>query len=242
MDKNNLNKLIEYIDELSNLPGNQWFHDKLKSKFENKIKSEVYINEDAQELLNELKRSKYYLRSIDRNIWKEALNYYSRILYPDLKLELIHDYKEMKIADKSDDIIEFTRRIVMQLENCINAICLLLKSHELIKVSPDKYRNNTTDLLKGEFSFFNSDGSAKQLSKISIQSKIFFAKQYYDIKYSYSDMSQMITIRNKSSHRGEYSEREKEILDEAKKNIAAKKSSYFVCYDSFWNKLNDLKK
>lgn len=242
MEKKSLLKLIEYIDELSHLPGNQWFHDKLKSKFESKTKSEVYINEDAHELINELKRSKYYLKSIDRNIWKEALNYYSSILYTDLKLELIHDYKEMKIADKSDDIIEFTRRIVMQLENCLNAICILLKSHELIKASPDNYRNNSTDLLKGEFSFFSSDGSAKQLSKISIQSKIYFAKQYYDIRYSYSDMSQMITIRNKSSHRGEYSEREKEIIDEAKKNIAAKKSSYFVCYDSFWNKMKDLKK
>jgi hypothetical protein len=236
MDKKSLNKLIEYIDELSHLPGNEWFYDKLKSKFQ------VSINEDANELISDLKRSKYYLKSIDRNIWKEALNYYSSILFTDLKLELIHDYKEMKIADKSDDIIEFTRRIVMQLENCLNAICILLKSHELIKLSPEKYRNTGTDLLYGEFSFFNSDGSSKQLSKISIQSKIFFAKQYYEIKYSFSDMSQMITIRNKSSHRGEYSEREKEIIDEAKRNIAAKKSSYFLCYDSFWKKLNDLKK
>ena len=62
----------------------------------------------------------------------------------------------------------------------------------------------------------------KKLSKISIQSKIYFAKQYYDIRYSYSDMSQMITIRNKSSHRGEYSEREKEIIDEAKKILLQK--------------------
>ena len=136
MEKKNLLMLIEYIDELSHLPGNQWFHDKLKSKFESEAKSEVYINEDAHEIINELKRSKYYLKSIDRNIWKEALNYYSSILYTDLKLELIQDYKEMKIADKSDDIIEFTRRIVMQLENCLNAICVLLKSHELIKASP----------------------------------------------------------------------------------------------------------
>ena len=33
MDKISLTKLIEYIDELSHLPGNEWFHDKLKSKF-----------------------------------------------------------------------------------------------------------------------------------------------------------------------------------------------------------------
>jgi hypothetical protein len=242
MEKKSLLKLIEFIDELSHLEGNQWFHDKLKSKFESKTKSEFYINDEVHELINELKRSKYYLKSIDRNIWKEALNYYSSILYPDLKMELIHDYKEMKIADKSDDIIEFTRRIIMQLENCLNAICILLKSHELIKASPDKYRSNSNDLLEGKFSFFNSDGSAKQLSEISIQSKIFFSKQYYDIRYSYNDMNQMITIRNKSSHRGEYSEREKEIIDDAKKNIAAKKSSYFICYDLFWNKLSDLKR
>jgi hypothetical protein len=242
MDKEQLLKLYDFIVEISEIKNNEWFRNKLKSKFKDNKSFEPSINNEGQDLLYELKRSKYYLRTIDRNIWKEALNYYTSILYADLKMELIHDYKEMKFADKADDIVEFTRRIVMQLENCLNAICILLKSHELIKLSPDKYRNTNTDLLNGEFSFFNTDGSCKQLSKISIHSKIFFAKQYYDIKYSYNDMSQMIIIRNKSSHRGEYTDREREIINDAKKNIVAKKSNYFVCYDTFWNKLKDLKK
>uniref|UniRef100_UPI004048A41A hypothetical protein n=1 Tax=Algoriphagus sp. TaxID=1872435 RepID=UPI004048A41A len=242
MEKKNLLKLLDFIDEISHLHENQWFNDILRSKFENKASSETYLNHEALELVNELKRSKYYLRTIDRKIWKEAIAYYSCIFYTDLKVELIHDYKEMKIAEKSDDIIEFTRRIVMQLENCLNAVCTILKSHDLIKASPEKYQNNNTNLLMGEHSFFNVNGSEKQISKISIQSKIFFAKQYYDIYYSYNDMRDMITIRNKSSHRGEYSEKEKEIIEEAKGNVESKKSSYFVCYDTFWKKMTDLQK
>jgi hypothetical protein len=242
MDKIKLSKLIEFIAEISQLKGNEWFKERLMSKLENNGSFKTKESIEELDILKDIKNSNYYLRSIDRKIWKEALIYYSSIKYTDLKIGLIQDYKEMKIADKNDDIIEYTRRIVMQLENCLNAICIILKSHELIKASPDKYRNNSTDLLKGDFSFFNLDGSAKQLSKVSIFSKIFFAKQYYDIFYSYSDMNQMITIRNKSSHRGEYSEREKEIIEEAKNNIALKKSSYFICYDSFWIKMNEIKK
>jgi hypothetical protein len=242
MEKKNLLKLIDFIGEISRFPENQWFTDALRSKFESKSNSEGPKNLEVQELVTELKRSKYYLRTIDRNIWKEAINYYSCIMYSDLKIELIHDYKEMKIAEKSDDIIEFTRRIVMQLENCLNAVCTLLKAHEIIKASPEKYRDNNTNLLTGKFSFFNDDGTEKQVTLISIQSKIFFTKQYYDIYYPYNDMRDMITIRNKSSHRGEYTEREKEIMEEAKRNIEEKKSRFFVCYDSFWKKMEVLKK
>ena len=242
MENKNLLKLIDFIDEISQLPENQWFIDALKSKFESKSSSDVHKGIEVQELIIELKRSKYYLRTIDRSIWREGINYYSSIIYADLKIELIHDYKEMKIAEKSDDIIEFTRRIVMQLENCLNAVCTLLKSHEIIKASPAKYRDNSNNLLTGKYSFFNDDGTEKQVTLISIQSKIFFTKQYYDIYYPYNDMRDMITIRNKSSHRGEYTEREKEIMEEAKRNIEIKKSSFFVCYDSFWKKMTVLKK
>ena len=55
-------------------------------------------------------------------------------------------------------------------------------------------------------------------------------------------MSQMITIRNKSSHRGEYTEKEKEIIDNAKNNVAERKAKFFLCYDTFWKKLKGLKK
>lgn len=242
MDKSSLTKLIDFVIEISQLKENEWFREALISKLEISTSPKIKDNLEVNELLNDLKRSKSFLRTIDRNIWKEGIKYYSIIKFTDLKLELIQDYKEMKIADKNDDIIEFTRRLVMQLENCLNAICLIKNAHDFIKSSPNTFRNSNSDLLKGEYSFFNSDGTPKQLSKISIHSKIFFAKQLYDIKYSYSDMSQMITIRNKSSHRGENTEREKEIIEFAKNNIAEKKANYFVCYDIFWKKMDDLLK
>jgi hypothetical protein len=241
MDRQNLEKLIDFIDELSHLPGNEWFCKNLLIKLEPHLGSVFRQESEYGELLSDIKRSRHYLRNIDKNTWKEAFTYYSSIKYTDVKIELIHDYKEMKIADKNDDIIEYTRRIVMQLENCLNAICHITNAYEKIKLSPDRFRSTSTDLVRGDYSFFLPDGTPKQYSKISIQSKVFYAKQLYDIKYSYPDMTEMITIRNKSSHRGEYSEKERKIIDSAKNNMAEKKSNYFICYDTFWKKMEDLR-
>lgn len=241
-NKEQLVKLLKFVLEISQQQENEWFSVELVRKLSNGNKDVLGNTFSENHILQDLKRSKYYLKALDKSIWVEALKYYSEIKYTDLKMELVVDYKEMKIADKNDDIIEYARRIVMQLENCINAVCLSQNAHAIINSNPEKYKTNSTNLFKGDYSFFDNVGTPKQLNKISIQSKIFFVKQYYDIKYSFLDMSQMITIRNKSSHRGEYTEKEKEIIDIAKNNVAERKASYFLCFDTFWNKMKDLKK
>ena len=241
-NKEQLSKLLKLVMEISQQPGNQWFGVELASKLSNRDMQLNGTNFTGNQLIQDLKRSKFYLKAIDKSIWLEALKYYSQIKYADLKMELVVDYKEMKIADKNDDIIEYTRRIVMQLENCLNAVCCSQNAHSIISANPELYKTQSTDLFKGDYSFFELSGHPKPITKISIQSKIFFVKQYYDIRYSYSDMSQMITIRNKSSHRGEYTNKEKAILEDAINNVAERKASYFLCFDTFWKKMKDLKK
>jgi len=240
--KRDLKTLIDFVTDIAHQKGNDWFKKELSMKLTSANEINGKFETSDSQILQDLKRSKFYLKSIDKTIWLEALKYYKKIKYSDLKMELLVDYKEMKIADKSDDVIEYTRRIVMQLENCLNAICIITKAHEVIKLNPEMYKTAYSDLLTGEYAFFNFDKSEKSLAKISLQSKLFFAKQRYNIKYPFVEMSEMIIIRNKSSHRGEYTEKEKEILDKAKSNLSETKAKYFLCFNNFWNKMDDLTK
>ena len=238
--KEDLEKLLLFITELANEDGNEWFRDEL-SAIASKNTVNSALSEDLLNIINDIKRSKYFLKSVDKLIWVEALNYYKKVKFPDLKIELAIDYKEMRIADKNDDIIEFTRRLVMQLENCTNAICNITNAYKVINDNPNRYKDKFTDLTVGDYSFFNPDSTPKALMRIGIPSKIFFAKQYYGINYSFQDLDEMIKIRNKSSHRGDLTEKEREIVKKANENISERKASFFKCYDAFYKNMIDLK-
>ncbi len=238
--KESLEKLLVLIDAISKEEGNEWFIEELLRKLNNFNQlMDTKTTSNLFDLIDDIKRTKYYLKSIDKTYWIEGLNYYSKVKDPILRIELVNDFKEMKIADKQNDIIEFTRRLVMQLENCLNAICLIVDASNVILITPDRYRDGSNNLKEGKFSFFDG-GTAKQLHLIPITSKLFFVKKYYDFNYTYNALDEMIKIRNKSSHRGELSESERNILDNAKKKYMEKKTLYFKNYNDIFLKLKDL--
>ena len=203
-----------------------------------KIKSDLKINE-VNRFYEEIKRTRYFLKHIDKEAWIEGLNYYSKIKIPELKIELAKDFKEMKIADKSDEIIEYARRLVMQLENSINSVIENVDAWSVIQANPNNYRDNYNNLLIGNFSFFNN-GQKRELKDISLPSKLFFVKQFYNFKYFWQPIDEMIKIRNKASHRGEITVQEQQILDNARNNVTSKKSEYFTAFDNIIKNLADL--
>jgi hypothetical protein len=238
--KESLEKLLVLIDVISKEEGNEWFLEELHRKFNNFNQIiDTKRTSNLFELIDDIKRTKYFLKSIDKTYWIEGLYYYSKINDPTLRIELVNDFKEMKIADKQNDIIEFTRRLVMQLENCLNAICLIVDAAKIILSTPERFIDDKNNLKEGKFSFFDNVG-AKQLHLIPITSKLYFVKKYYNFNYTYGTLDEMIKIRNKSSHRGELSESERNILNNAKKKYMEKKTLYFKTYNDIFLNLNDL--
>jgi hypothetical protein len=239
-NKDDLKWLLNLVEKISKEEGNEWFKDALKKKLAISDFKEIGFDTELDKLISDIRRTKYYLQSIDRSIWLEGIKFYEKIKYPELRMELIVDYKEMKIAERNNDLIEYTRRIVMQLENCVNYTCQLVNAHSIIKSTPEKFSNKTTNLHYGEYSFFDRDGIEKSLSLINITSKLFFVKQHYHFNYSFDDMKEMIAIRNNSSHRGKLKEKDAEIITKAKENLMERKASYFKCYDLILQKLQDI--
>jgi hypothetical protein len=198
------------------------------------------LNNQLASFYNDIKRTRYFLKHIDKNDWLEGFKYYESIVIPELKMELIKDFKEMKIADRINDIIEYTRRLVMQLENCLNTVIELENAHKKIVCTPFQFQDNHNNLRKGKYSFFNDNDTPKELKEISLPSKLFFAKQYYGFTYYWKPIDEMIKIRNKASHRGEISNQEQTIMNNAKNNVSQKKAEYFGEFDKIVKQLQGL--
>lgn len=242
--KNDIDEYVEFfllmVEQTNKKFDNDEFLIKFSSILSTKIKdnSEIKIT-DINKFYEEIKRTKYFLKHIDKDSWLEGLNYYSNVKIPELKIELAKDFKEMKIADRDNDIIEYARRLVMQLENSVSSVIEIVDAWKIISQNPANYQDNYNNLNQGTYAFFNN-GIKKELKDIPITSKLFFIKTYYNFNYFWKPIDEMIKIRNKASHRGEISDQEQNILDNARINITQKKSEYFNAFDRILIKLNDL--
>lgn len=235
--------LIKHIDEKN---GNSEFSSSLINaiKSSNEL-SKSDLNTEIITLINDIKRTKYFLKTIDKNDWIEGFKYYEKIRFPELKMELVKDFKEMKIAERQNDILEFGRYLSLQLENGLNTVIEILNGHELVNREPGKYKSKFYDLKNGSFSFFQLNKETKQMENkeiksISFLSKVFFAETYYGFKVFWTPINEIIALRNKASHRGKENERETVIIENAKANLTLKKSEYFKEFDKIINGLKDL--
>src|SRR5690606_35203713 len=103
----------------------------------------------------------------DKKIWNEGNNFYQEIGDFDLKIKLIQDFRFMKIADHENDLVEYARRLLLQLETCLNYICENIDSYDIIRRNPEKFRDDYNDLLEGAYSFFWNK-EKKEIQKIHI--------------------------------------------------------------------------
>lgn len=235
--------LIKHIDEKN---GNSEFSSSLIRSIQTSNKfHHSDLNTEIIALLGDIKRTKYFLKNIDKNDWIEGFKYYDKISFPELKMELVKDFKEMKIAEKQNDLLEFGRHLSLQLENALNTVIEILNGHELVNRDPEKYKSRFYDLKNGDFSFFQFNKETKQIENkeiknISFLSKVFFAETYYGFRVFWTPINEIVAIRNKASHRGKGNERELEIIKNATANLTLKKSEYFKEFDKIIKGLKDL--
>ncbi len=232
---NSIEEYLEFFIAMTQQVDKKFGNDEFSKKLQAEISKKTTTNlpgqiADLLELHNDLKRTRQFLRFIDQKAAQEGRDYHNAIKDVELRRELVKDFKQMRLADIEGDIIEFTRRIVMQLENSINKSIELLDAWSVIRSNPSQYQDRFHDLFRGEYSFFR-DGKNRELKDVVFPSKVFFVNRYYSIRYFESAVREMNTIRNKASHRGGLSEKEKEIMDQVTKNVTAKKADYFQAFN-----------
>jgi hypothetical protein len=236
----NLQNLLKLVKELSSRDDMEWFKNDLKNHFNlesNQLKNSP-LNNDLSQLTKDLRRTGYFLRNIDKTIWSEGQIFYLKIFDFDLKINLLKNFKIMRIAEYENNFLEYTRGLFLQLEICINYSCTALNVHEIITDNPSKFIDGYHNLVEGKYSFFDN-GKPKDIKKISISSRVFFVKTFYSINYSFKDFQDMTTLRNLSSH-GDGSEKDITGILGDKYVVVEKKADYLRCYLSFYNKMECL--
>ena len=234
MNEEDLRKFIEFTKTLlTQLHGNTdyaWFFESynleiVKSFFQNGTNT-TGLDKFQSITESDVGRIKAYLSFID----KKALNYgkvfYQNISDNNLKAELIKDFKEMKIALKNDDIIEFGRRLSLQLENIFNFSLSSLDVQNLVSANAQQYRSvtpNWPNYRGTPFNFYNSFFSFSrntnqhepvELSRVRFKTKSIFLSIHFNYQVNAQNINQIYFLRNKGSHRDQLSQQDQQTLDQ----------------------------
>jgi hypothetical protein len=189
--KENLIKLLDLIEKLSQKEEHKWFKDELSNKFSEKS------NIDSFPEYFKAQRLQYKIK---------AKNFYSTINDKKLKLELINDYVEMSWHQSVNNIDRFLLFVFYQMENLINYYCKISNAFEKLELNKDYYTysfNEKFNIITYDSFYFR--GNQKPLAKINIWAKLTYWMHDSDsIEWeskNHFNLSNLINIRNKNSHR-----------------------------------------
>jgi hypothetical protein len=230
MNEEDLRKFIEFTKNLlTQLRGNTdyaWFFESFNLEvvnnfFQNGINTNG-LDKFQSITESDVGRIKAYLRFID----KKALNYgkvfYQNISDNNLKGELIKDFKEMKVALKNENIIEFGRTLSLQIENIFNFSLRQLDVHNLILNDLAHYQAvrppwaaNPFDFYKSFFKYNNAINQYEplELSYVKFKTKSIFLSILFNYKVDVKALDDVYFLRNKGSHRDQLSDHEKQDLE-----------------------------
>ncbi len=246
MNEEDLKKFIEFTKTLlSKLHGKNehaWFFD----SFNLEIINTFFLNGsnvsglDKFQSISEsdISRIKAYLSFIDKTALNYGKKFYSKISDRNLKVELIKDFREMKIALKNDDFIEFGRRLSLQLENIFNFSLSSINVHNLISANKQQYLAvipNWPNYQGEPFNFFKPFFSLNQhsnqyepveLSRVSFKTKSIFLSIHFNYPVSSKSINEIYFLRNLGSHRDQLSPEDQLLLKNIISDFDKKYSSY----------------
>lgn len=258
MNEEDLRKFIEFTKTLlTQLQGNNqyaWFFESfnleiVNSFFQNGTNTPS-LDKFQSITESDVGRIKAYLSFID----KKALNYgkvfYQNISDNNLKAELIEDFKEMKVALKNENIIEFGRTLSLQIENIFNFSLRKLDVHNLILNNLGHYQAlqppwaaNPFDFCK---SFFKYNNTTKQyepleLSYVKFKTKSIFLSIEFNYKVDVKALDDVYFLRNKGSHRDQLSISEKQDLERIISDFDKNYSRYYKALFDIVNGIPNIK-
>lgn len=246
MNEEDLRKFVEFtkalLTQLQDNSDYAWFFESYNLKivnifFQNRTSS---IGLDKFQSINgsDISRIKAYLNFIDKKAFHYGKVFYQNISDDNLRIELIKDFKEMKIALKNDDIIEFGRRLSLQLENIFNFSLSSLNVYNLISANPHLYRSivpNWPNYKGKPFNFYNSFFSfnkntnryeSVELSRVSFNTKSIFLSIHFNYQVYARNIQEIYFLRNKGSHRDQLSQQDQQTLNQIMSEFDKNYSSY----------------
>jgi hypothetical protein len=148
MDKDKLKKLVQIFGDLIKIEGNEWLIDEMiKTISESKTVEEIAKNSIIQNI---------HEYCVEQKIEKQAKEFYANFPIPEIKLQLIQDYKKMEHERRRDDFENFSLCVFQQIENITNYLFdnFILKNWETNKSEivirfPDGNSKTLSSLIMG---------------------------------------------------------------------------------------------
>lgn len=263
MNENDLKKFVAFTKDLLNSIKDKqeyaWFiklyQEEIANSFFNSqpLSSISITNKFDVVTEKDIIRVKAYLNFIDRKSINYGKEFYEDVKDIELKKVLVRDFKEMKTAIANNDIIEFGRRLSLQIENIYNASLTNIKAHELISSNKATFSNinfkwNETpnsydyDFYKSFFVFdkVKNDMIPVELSKISFNTKSIFLFSYFNFKVNKYNLDDIYFLRNKGSHRDKLSETDMEKLKKIFNRFDYNYSYYHKVLFDIKNNINNI--
>ncbi len=132
-------------------------------------------------------------------------------------------FKEIKIALIHDDIIEFGRRLCLQVENIFNYSLSALNIHNLILGSLVYYQNLQPFWAQRPFnfhqSFFDRNGHPVEISKVSFNTKSIFLTIHFNYRITVERLNELYFLRDIGSHRNQLTLQEIQDLENIKNSF-----------------------
>jgi len=185
-NKNNLNKLIDFINELCEKQGNEWFSEKLKDKLISK--SSVSFSSNHIDEIYE-----YCLQKI---IKEHSEKFYHDFKLLDIKPRLIDDFIRMETFRRDDNFEDFCLAAYQQIELIISTLILSPEFSNYFRENKDLPAVLKYDIATGEFIRRGNQTIGKLIFLTSDQAKIniqitapiqgwFFNHKYRAVLYFY---------------------------------------------------------
>lgn len=193
-NKEQLSKLLDFIDSLANEKGNEWFVDELKKRFGN--------NSNEFDSFIRLHREKQR---------KKARAYYKDIKEPVLRNQLIEHHAKMLWYKSISEIEQFFVYVNLQIENMLNFYINQTGAHDKISKNPSSfYKINyigdyKIDVDCQNFFFNKYTNKENTVDKInSLWAKLLYwaiDSNHYDFyTFQINNLSAIINIRNDQNH------------------------------------------
>lgn len=230
MDKDKLIKLLDLVTELSHIPGNEWYKNKLTARF-SKDDSTRVCNHQLDEI---------YELCINKIVEKQAFNFYNGFKLLEIKEKLISDFVRMEKFRRQNNFEDFCLAAFQQIEAIVNRLSTnelqeLIVSNQMINTH--KIKDETTGKYEPrklwQLIFFPN------LSEIELEKKLrkemiewdfsekykailffyFFNQKifnYYDFKEVYFLGNELYQLRNQNHRGGRVSPRQQVIVDKVK--------------------------
>jgi hypothetical protein len=203
-NREQLEKLLQFLDSLMKEPGNEWFVDELSKKI---IKQhpivESNMDRDPFNTLLSLQHSK---------IRRKARAYYKEIKDTKLRNQLVNDHAMMIWYKSIYEVEKYFVHVNYQIENMLNYYLVHTDFHSKIQASPRLYNkviftpsNYKIEIDVYSYAFNKNNGTPISIEKISsLWAKLLYwavdSNNFQLLSEQSGNFSAIINIRNQTNH------------------------------------------